>query len=1393
MTESQALTEGDKKSPECSLSSQNPLQEQIYHERTSPVHGESSDGAGTQSSTETKTDSSSTQQCSGKTETIVWESPKSPEPDAGLNKASKQSVSAREFIASQLADKDKPKPAASVAPRVDAAGIRWEEPKTPEADPGLASAIKKSETAHNFIASQLALKEDAVGQNRIIAAKFEPASEIKWQEPKAPEPDPGLAKAIQDSESAHKFVVQQLTLSDDSTSQTQPQAKKQDSWGITWQEPKAPEPDPGLARAMQNGASAHNFVVAQLAITDDSNSQTQPKAKKQDSSGITWQEPKAPEPDPGLARAMQQGETAHKFVVAQLAATEPNPTPPEASKRNDTGIKWDAPKTPEPDPGLARAIQQGETAHKFVVQQLTSTEDSNSSANRVGKKDENTGIKWTEPKAPEPDPGLAKAAQQADTAHKFVIQQLGLSDNSAKETPAQSPARTVEPVKVDSTTPAAPPSINTFDRTSTTFQQEPKLELGKNNSPPQTFRETEAVTEKTKPVSEPNLNSQYFKLPTASFNSSSEKYSPKPDESGKKSQETKTQPAQVNTEKQDAKATVSVTGTAEKREFRTASAQELVEKVAIVNTTQSTAALRNEALTANNTRVSSLQLMRTSIELPNDSSKPTVGGTIAGTFKSAQESIYAYKSPTEIRANASEQDFKSISRSTQIIGKESIAAFSPVTSSFFPIAQISQAPSAILNSETNFSSAKRELNAILIAKPELANLQSLSTISNFASSARTFEGSVAGRIFETTIQNTTNRSGTLPEQKISSKAIFGSSPSASESRSFSTNFALPLTRFSTSGIAIANTHVSPRAPQAIVPFDAKAQSNLSHMISTHTFSDNKISPWSASMHWTGKPNLKQDGPLGLYPIGINGKNETKSEVLEPLKMRFVCERRYLTGLELALGFAIASAGIAKNRRQEQLGELSQEEITQTGLASTHSSQYKRSTYLVKHDDSLTEIAEKLFSDTSIAALIADINAGNIEEHLEGDKRIVVLNSRQLLELPWASEVESFSRSKNADRSKQEIITIVKMTEVDRELLASFNEVLTPTVFGLELSLSSYIGKVDIVAPHTPANSFEPSQTAIETTAHDLKSPLMSAQVSIDLLEEYHVDLSDEAFEAMQTVRDDMDHTIECAYQLLKCTKDLTKLRLDSDAGEQDKHLLQELSAQAEELSIPLQRSLESLERFENLENERLSNKAREQLLRARSGINKVIELIDEQFVVANPTCSARREKTESCSLLRIVDSAVITLSALAEKKRINLINECSAASVAADEQKISQVVMNLLSNAIKFAPENSSVRITSHILKDTVKLSVIDQGPGLQKKEASNLFQKYSQLSNKGSNGHGLGLSLCKSIVHVYGGEIGVSSRPGRGSTFWLEIPKQQLATPAPKTAFQAFARALSL
>jgi signal transduction histidine kinase len=108
-----------------------------------------------------------------------------------------------------------------------------------------------------------------------------------------------------------------------------------------------------------------------------------------------------------------------------------------------------------------------------------------------------------------------------------------------------------------------------------------------------------------------------------------------------------------------------------------------------------------------------------------------------------------------------------------------------------------------------------------------------------------------------------------------------------------------------------------------------------------------------------------------------------------------------------------------------------------------------------------------------------------------------------------------------------------------------------------------------------------------------------------------------------------------------------------------------------------------------------------------------------------------------------------------------------------DRSKISIVLENLIDNASKYSPPGKKIEVKLASSKSKLNITVKDEGVGIAKKDISKLFKKFSRVENEFSvlrGGNGLGLYWVKKIVKLHGGTITVTSKPGQGTVFTLDI-----------------------
>jgi CheY-like chemotaxis protein/anti-sigma regulatory factor (Ser/Thr protein kinase) len=190
----------------------------------------------------------------------------------------------------------------------------------------------------------------------------------------------------------------------------------------------------------------------------------------------------------------------------------------------------------------------------------------------------------------------------------------------------------------------------------------------------------------------------------------------------------------------------------------------------------------------------------------------------------------------------------------------------------------------------------------------------------------------------------------------------------------------------------------------------------------------------------------------------------------------------------------------------------------------------------------------------------------------------------------------------------------------------------------------------------------------------------------------------------------------------------------------------------------------------------------------------LLTLINEILDLAKVEAGALTLSMEPVGLAEVLAECRTMIGPQAATRGIHVhFPDNAAALVQADRTRLKQVLLNLLSNAVKYNREGGEVVVECAACgPDRLRLSVRDTGMGLRPDQVAALFQPFNRLGqeNGTQEGTGIGLVFTRRLVEMMKGEIGVTSTPGVGSTFWIELsaaaPLVQLAAPVQPDAGQA-------
>jgi PAS domain S-box-containing protein len=198
----------------------------------------------------------------------------------------------------------------------------------------------------------------------------------------------------------------------------------------------------------------------------------------------------------------------------------------------------------------------------------------------------------------------------------------------------------------------------------------------------------------------------------------------------------------------------------------------------------------------------------------------------------------------------------------------------------------------------------------------------------------------------------------------------------------------------------------------------------------------------------------------------------------------------------------------------------------------------------------------------------------------------------------------------------------------------------------------------------------------------------------------------------------------------------------------------------------------------------IDDRAKKYLDKAHETIQHLGELFRDLLSVTKAEEGKLNAKIEAVNLGKLMQSATDDMQFTAKKKNLTLVYQIGNQStgkaiaplyyVAANPERLREVVMNLMDNAIKFTPEGG-VKVTLEGNDKEATISVADSGVGIAAEDMPHLFQKFYRIDNSATRtigGTGLGLYLCRKVIELFNGRIWVESKPGQGSTFKITLPR---------------------
>lgn len=184
---------------------------------------------------------------------------------------------------------------------------------------------------------------------------------------------------------------------------------------------------------------------------------------------------------------------------------------------------------------------------------------------------------------------------------------------------------------------------------------------------------------------------------------------------------------------------------------------------------------------------------------------------------------------------------------------------------------------------------------------------------------------------------------------------------------------------------------------------------------------------------------------------------------------------------------------------------------------------------------------------------------------------------------------------------------------------------------------------------------------------------------------------------------------------------------------------------------------------------------------------RILHLIDELLESSRiDAVGIGRLRREPITLKAIVESALDEHRASARDYTIEVQVPDGDLGLYGDPTAMEHVVSNLIDNALKYSKAGTRVRVLVEEAGPDVRVSVADQGIGIQPEDLPHVFERFRQAAARGKRSVGLGLYIVRSLVEAHGGQVSVESEPNKGSTFTFTLPRRRRGDGRPPDAEDA-------
>ena len=337
-----------------------------------------------------------------------------------------------------------------------------------------------------------------------------------------------------------------------------------------------------------------------------------------------------------------------------------------------------------------------------------------------------------------------------------------------------------------------------------------------------------------------------------------------------------------------------------------------------------------------------------------------------------------------------------------------------------------------------------------------------------------------------------------------------------------------------------------------------------------------------------------------------------------------------------------------------------------------------------------------------------------------------------------------------------------------------------------LALAIAVGFALLATGRLRSTTVRPIQGLIETMEHVARDKDYSVRAQPDGPDEIGI-LINSFNDMLSQIRERDEHLAENRRQLQEQVAERTR-KLEEAAREAEHSSRAKgdfLARMSHEIRTPMNGVVGMAEL---LQNTTLDERQLRMLQTMRRSADALLEIINDILDFSKIEAGRLQVVSEDFGLVELVEEVCELLAAKAQERGLELVCDVDGTVpnfASGDPIRLRQVIVNLLGNAIKYTEQGHVIVRVRNVAEDgespRLRVEVEDTGLGIPEEELDSVFEAFTQVDSfetRKHGGTGLGLAITRQLVGILGGEVGVKSKVGQGSTFWFELPLEAAARP---------------